>query len=348
MTKTGSTVLQDCLLLSRDYLLSRGVLYPSNAGDVPYNNHRLLAYPALGFERLPRHMLQNEAGPADLAAQYDSFVATVSEQIAAAEPDCLVLSAETLFRASPGRLREALDRLGAGNVEIAVYLRRPSEHYLSVLQQKLRASWQVLQPRPLAFRRTLEQYRDTFGADAMRPRVFARPLLADGDIVSDFCAAYLADRVDRSGLRTGHRKNETTSAEAMDILRCYRWDFDRDRNDQFNRETRQLLDELRTADAALGAQRPRLRPGLADLVDQATDEPLWLRDTYGLEFPGYDYARAERDGARPLPERTWQLHNLVEIDPGLRAAMLAHLAGTRWGAEPARAGWLDGLQRGAA
>jgi hypothetical protein len=352
MPKTGSTALQDCLLRSHDHLLARGVLYPRNARDADHNNHKLLVQPLLPFERQQRHLRQDWTEE-ELAAQHASFIAALAEQVAASRPACLVLSSETLYRRFPGRAEEKLKAqlaaIGAeAPVTVAVYLRRPSERYLSGLQQKLKASWQVNQPVPPNYRRTLEQYRGFFGQDAVRPRIFARSLLAEGDIVADFCAAYLPEfGLARADLADVGRVNEASSAEAMDIQRRYRWDFHRAHDDHHTRDSIQLAAALAGAEAALGAKRPRLRPGIADMVDYATDEPLWLRDAFGLEFPDYGYARLERDGARPGPEREYRLHELVEIDAGLQAAMIAHLAASRWGsADPARAAWLDGLLRG--
>jgi hypothetical protein len=349
MPKTGSTALQDCLLGSHDQLLSRGVLYPKNAGDVEFNNHKLLVHPLLPFERHQRH-LRLDWTPDELAARHASFLATVAAQVAAARPDCLVLSSETLFRKYPpgaeGLLKAELAVIGAeGPVTVAAYLRRPSERYLSGLQQRLKASWQVNQPLPPTYRRTLEQYGGFFGADAIRPRVFAPGLLAGADIVTDFCAAYLPEfGLVREALADVGRVNEASGGEAMEIQRRYRWDFHRMDDDHKTLDSELLDLALAEAEAALGAQRPRLRPGIADVVDYATDEPLWLRDTYGLEFPGYDCARLERDGARPGPEREYRLHELVEIDAGMMAALLAHLAGSAWAREEAaRGAWIAGL-----
>jgi hypothetical protein len=347
--KTGSTALQDSLLQSHDYLRAHGVLYPRNAEDVTFNNHRLLAYTLMPFEDLPRHMVRNWKR-ADLDALYATFIDTVKQQIADNAPDCLVLSSETLNRQYPRsslqKLHDVLDAFGGGtDVSVVVYVRRPSELYLSLLQQKLKASYVVRQPAPSNYYKGLQSYGDFFGADRVFPRIFARATLTDGDIVSDFFQAYLADQgIERDRLAKVGRKNESLSAEAIDIQRRYRLEFHARRDDRQTPSGRMLLKALAKADAAAGAGRPRLKPGIAEMVDYATEGPLWLRDAYGLEFPGYDYARLEREGPQPSATREYALHELVEIDPGVQAVLIEHVATSAWASEaPEHAAWLGGL-----
>jgi hypothetical protein len=92
---------------------------------------------------------------------------------------------------------------------------------------------------------------------------------------------------------------------------------------------------LREADAAVGAPRPRLRPGIAEQVDHASDEPLWLRDARGLVFPDFDYRPLEQGRLSAPLERALTLEEIVVVDPERRRAVLEHLRGTDW-AKPRR------------
>lgn len=358
MPKTGSTVLQDRLRASREALLARGLLYPSNPPGCPFNNHRLLLAGFLAHDKLPRHVRKVAAyRPETLAGDYAAFLAHLAGEVAAVRPERMILSSESLFRrlGRPGRsaLGAALAPFGA--VTVAAYLRRPSAFYLSALQQKLRASHKVEPPRARAPLQTLDDYAKVFGAAALRPRIYDRAQLVEGDIAADFLAVHLAG----SGLAAGDlavtpRANESLSAESMDILRAFRAAFHKERNDVPSQDSSRLIRALARIDAALEAPRPRLRPEIAEAVDYAHGDPLTLRDRWGLVFPGLDYDRLARGfHTRGLPAllrdrlKPWRLEEIVPIDRELQQAILGRLARSRWGWAPERALWILRQRRGA-
>ena len=357
MPKTGSTALQDCLRAARPALAARGVLYPENPPGCPFNNHRLLLFGFLAHRDLPRHVRKHrQYVPATIAAEYAAFRAHLAAEVAAARPEMLVLSSESLFRPLDARGRAALAAALApfGPTTVAVYLRRPSDYYLSALQQRLKSAHSVTAPRVQSPLRVLAGYASAYGPAALAPRVYDRSLLAESDIVADFLAAYLPEAgLAAAALPHGRRTNETVSAEAMDLMRRFRLAFHADEEDVPSPAGTLLLRALGRADRALGAARPRLRPEIAEAIDYARPDALRLRDAYGLVFPGLDYDRL----ARVRPGRTlapllrglwrpWRLEEVVAIDPAMRTALLERLARSRWAAaDPARARWIAGLMR---
>lgn len=349
MPKTGTTALQTCFHKSYDTLLDHGVLYPRYGRGVRYSKHILLVQPVLEFKRLPRSLRQKKATPEDLERSHRVFFEAVRSQIADNKPECVVLSAENLSRpftkTQMDVLANELEGLGVGEVEVAVYLRRPSSHFLSGLQQKLKASHKLKQPSARAYRSIIEAYSGRFGAQSVRPRVFDRTLLVDGDIVADFCTSHLArERIDPKSLRPGDRSNETMCAETMKIVWQYRWDFERDNDDMHTRGSRQLRAALLEAEPKVGVERPRLRDGIAEIIDHASEDVLWLRDTYGLEFPGLDYSVLERGGPKPVPKREYDLRELVEVDPKVQTRLIDALARSSWARSSAeRSDWVSGL-----
>jgi hypothetical protein len=364
MPKTGSTVLQDCLGASRDRLAAHGALYPTNPPGCPFNNHRMLIFGFMARRDLPRHVLKYpDYARGDLGARYAEFLDHVRAEVAAARPACAILSSETLFRRlgpdAGRRLAAAVAGLGGDEPPVvAVYLRRPSDYYLSALQQRLKSAHAVVPPRVQSPVAVLESYASAFGAAALRPRVYDRALFADGDVVADFLAAHLPERgIAPSALTRPAGANETVSAEAMDLMRRYRLAFHRRAEDVWTPDSAQLLRALRRIDAGVGAPRPRLREEIAEAIDYARPDPLRLRDAFGLVFPGLDYRRLERAGTRAAPGRAlwplvralwrpWRLDEVVAIDDAVRRAILDRLARTRWaGADPARAGWVAALAR---
>lgn len=359
MPKTGSTVLQDRLKGSPEVLRAHGLLYPANPPGFRFNNHRLLLLGFTAYEDLPRHMLKGDLqGPDSLPRAYGDFRTHIAAQVAEARPERMILSSETLFRRIGHKDRAALKEALApyGPVTVAAYLRRPSAYYLSALQQHLKASQKVTAPRALPILRVLDAYRRAFGADAIRPRIYDRAQLAEGDITADFLAAHLpGSGVTAGDLAPEKRSNETLSAESMDLLRGFRAAFHGAKDNVPSDDTRTLLRTLARIDAALEAPRPRLRPEIAASIDYARPDPLTLRDAHGLVFPGIDYDQLERGfHDRGIPAllrdrlRPWRLEEVVSIDRELQQRILARLARSRWGWLPARAVWIAGLRRGEA
>lgn len=358
MPKTGSTALQNCLRASRESLAAAGVLYPDNPPGCGFNNHRLLVFGYTPFGRLPRHVRRHaEYTRQNHRETYREFLGHVAGQVAERQPEVMVLSSETLFRRPTLRVRRALRAAllpQAERVDVAVYLRRPSDYYLSNLQQRLRNSWDVgpLWVPPMAA--ILRGYAAAFGAEAVKPRLFERGALRDGDVVADFLAAWLPDQgIDVEGLSRGKNDNPSVSGESMDILRRYRRAFHRRNDNVIAPDSVELVRVLRRLEGRLGAGRPVLREGIAGRLDCARSDPLEIRDRWGITFSGLDYRSLERRGpllpswVERLPGRRRELSELIVIDPQMQAALLAALRRTKWArAEPARRAWIAGMLRG--
>lgn len=348
MQKTGSTALQGCLSQSAAYLAGCGVLYPKN-------HHRLLLALIAPFEDLPRRMKGRALSRNNLGDRLQKFIRHVRRQIETQRPEGLILSTEGLFVPLPedrhAPFRQFFDGVGAEPGFVA-YLRRPSEHYLSSLQQRLKASAIVRPPRPKPIRKVLESYDACFGPDAVSARLFHRDHLENGDIVADFCKHCLAEfQIDPARLTPGDKTNETLSGESMDILQRYRTAFHAERNDVFTEDTKALRVALAAADRRHGAGRPKLRPGVAETVDYANRDCLWVRDRFGVVFPGLDYDRLAAKppaemAAEPNPTRAFALEEVVVIDRELRAQILGSVAQSLWAAEDAaRKVWLTTLDQ---
>lgn len=348
MSKTGSTALQSCLQRSEAYLATRGLRYPKNPPDCGFNNHRLLAAQFLPFERLPRHMTGRTGyTAANIGAKFEAFVEHVAAEVRAHRPEALILSSETLFRELPAAkhaaIRGAYRRLGA-EPRFVAYLRRPSEHYLAVLLQVLTASAAPPPPAPARYRPALESYRAAFGAETVAARLYDRARLEGGDIVADFCARDLAAfGVDPAKLSPAERPNDTLTAEAIDLLARYRRAFHPGRDGVYSEDTSLLRAALAEAERGCGAPRPRLRPWVAAMIDDASGDALWVRDAFGVVFPGLDYDRLAAARPAPFPARAFALEDLVVLDRAAQARIRANLARSAWAAAPERGAWLDAL-----
>lgn len=351
MAKAGSSALQDALGGSHRALAARGALYPRRLGGTTYSSHSLLL-PAVCDWRGSRSLqfAPEDRGPS-LEPASRVFLDALRAEIAASAPRALILSSEHLFRVLPDGGTERLPALlaGLGGTDggaptVIAYLRRPSEHYLSGLQQHLKASHEVKTPRAPRYRNVLESYAAMFGADALALQLYHRPAFVEGDIVADFAARHLAAfGVTRADIAPPDRTNDTLSAESADVSRRFRLAFFADRDNRMTKESKTLVAALRDADVATGAPRPKLRPGIAERIDYARPDPLWLRDRHGVTFPDFDYRRIEAGRPVPPAEGPVALEDIVEIDRGRERAILAELRAAPWAAEPGRRDWIDAL-----
>ena len=147
----------------------------------------------------------------------------------------------------------------------------------------------------------------------------------------------------RADLAAPDRTNDTLSAESADVSRRFRLAFHGDRDNRMTKESKTLVAALRDADVETGAPRPKLRPGVAERVDYARADPLWLRDRHGVTFPDFDYRRLETGRPVPPPDGPVALEEVVEIDRGRERAILAELRAAPWAAAPERRAWIDAL-----
>jgi hypothetical protein len=343
MPKTGSTAIQTGMAQARDHLGGAGVLFPENPPRSRFVNHNLLAAGFVPFDRLPRQF-RNRYDAARLTARHREFVAHLQDQVAALRPACLVLSSEVLFRRISAADHAALmgDIGEGGTIQVVAYLRAPADHYVSSAQQILKAAHALKPLRTVRYAEVLGSYATAFGRDALAPRIFDRCRLVNGDVIDDFVATALAGfPVDPARIKAAHKPNETISAEAMILLRAYREAFHRDEENVYSKATSALIRLLQAADRAVGAPRPRLRPEYADYLNHCQPDPLLVRDGYGLEFPGIDYARLERGAFSTLAASPWRLEEIFVIDAGIRRDLAAAVARSRWVARsPERAAWI--------
>ncbi len=320
MSKAGSTALQDAFARARRDLKALGILYPRGAF-----NHNFLVAGIDTPDRFGRVFRQHYAGNAEaVGSDFAGFWRTIVVAIERHRPSVVLMSAESLFgglgRAGPEPLRALLVPLSA-EVEIVVYVRRPSDHYLSQVQQQLKASWAIRPAGPVVYRPPLAAAMAV--ADRLHVVPFDRSKFPGEDIVADFASRFLpeASRVLSGGTATS--RNTSMSAEAMDILQAYRRDHHPDDNDRFTLDTGEFRRRLAECEDRLGgARRPELLPHVRERVDQTSLDLIWLRDTFGIVFDGIDY-RAVAAGS-PIAVAT--VGDICLIDPARRAELADAMA----------------------
>ncbi len=326
MSKAGSTALQVSLLSSRTYLLGCGVLYPQTVPGMAFNNHEILTQPFDTFNRLPRRVRELYPNVDDVRVAFEELVAAIREQIKAHEPNCLVLSAEHMWRQPSDEAIEATrrslrDLVGPAPI-VPAYIRRPSSRYLSGLQQALK-SGQFSQPSRPSYRRPIASLEAVFGERTVVPLNFDRSQLKGGSIVSDFADRFLKRyEVVSSELVTSGRSNQSVSAAAMKLLN----EFAIRKNSGGTEcvEVQNLRRDIQKAERELELTKPKIRPEAADRIDYSSTEPLWLRDHYGIEFRDFDYSRLEKGEIHEL-KRNETLDRLIHVDPDEFQRLVDHL-----------------------
>jgi hypothetical protein len=291
MTKAGSSALQAGLFAARRELSSCGVLYP--AGGRVRNSQILLLQGLLPAERLPRGLQRRYGDNIDeLERDMRAWMAGIETAIDATRPHTVILSEEFLFyvvdKGALTELRRRMLSLGHA-VDVVVYVRRPSEHYLSSVQQLLKASHRIPGPNPVTYRPAIEGYANHV-ADRMHVVEYDRSAWPDGDIVRHFLEAFVP-AADACGSVPVEDVNESLSTEAMSLLAEYRKRVWPDQHNRFTEDTNRVVRALAASDLEVAGDRaPSLHEHVARMVDQTSTDLPWLRQTYGIVFDGVDYS----------------------------------------------------------
>jgi hypothetical protein len=347
MPKTGTTTLQNSLHAARASLDRHSVLYP-DLERFGHLNHHPLVLQILPIAKLPRQFRFRPA--ADLDSLATRSLSAVTAELAQHPDHLLLLSSEYLSRDLTPEERDGqralFDRLGVSEIVFSVYIRRPSAQYLSLLTQGLRQSSKLKALRPLNIRSRIENLAQAFPRARVVPAVFDRDVLHGGDIVADFVARFLAPLgVSRAEVPTQAEANVSVSGESSEILGAFRRDFYPGHDNEPQRASSLLFEELVRIEARLGPRRPRLRPEIAEYLDSSSDYVTWLRDEYALEFPGYNYACASRPLDPPLPVST--LSDVIMLDLGYRSQLLIELGRSPWARKWGRRRWIRSLAKNA-
>ncbi|KUF08976.1 hypothetical protein AVJ23_20010 [Pseudoponticoccus marisrubri] len=294
--KTGTTSIQVTCHENREALADQGLFYPDLGSP---GRHAALSVP-FHETLVPRqfhHLFGTDKAVMDEVAQgYWDMVAQQLWQRPGTRT--LLLSTEYFTRIDRhDALVAQLRRLcPEARIEAICYLRPAPGYYLSDLQQHLLASGRVDWPVNLDWASHMRAWAATM---PLTTRAFEPAALTAGDAVTDFLTWMAGDGPVPE--LPSSRRNESLSAEAMEILRSYRRTLYPDREDVFTQDSIRLRRLLQEMDARLpgpqGKARATLWPEVRDLAILRNAADLAeLRDTFGVTFSDpalYDTAAAE-------------------------------------------------------
>ncbi len=312
--KTGTTAIQRVLFQNQDALLQQGFLYPTPHGGIV--NHGVMTVPIMG--EVQRSLVKKIGG--DYQAGLRTAVrawAEMGAQARATRPHTVILSSEFIFRA---QFIEQIAVLAARHFGTSAtltfigYLRRPSVHYVSVIQQIFKASHVLPPVREIS----ISQF-DRFAAmGKLRLREYAHKALEQGDIVADFCAQLGIDLEQLT--RKAQAPNVSLRAESIVLLQAYRQAHHADKEDVFTEDTQDLVKRLRRAekqDPDLYT-RPVIRAEYAQVLDQESQTMRILKDRFGIDLT-HDHG-VPAANARELTEQT-KVTDILPFDPELLAKL---------------------------
>lgn len=325
--KTGSTAIQRMLDVSRAPLEQAGVVVAEADGHA--NHQQIFAFLTdLPKQNLPAYQ---DADREMEKARNDGarLWARLQERIEAVQPTLVILSCENQFRPYPP---EAFARMNAAlaphfdDVRVMAYLRAPASYFLSAAQQDLKKRPEFELPSASRFRDTLEPWGQ-HGPGPIEVRRFARDALEGGDVVTDFIARDLP-MIDPAALRRGpDDENETVSPEAMEVLQQYFRGQIRAPHRHYDRRPQRYKWLVRHADAVVPGQRkPRLLPGLREVIEARCTDLDWLAETHGLRFPEIGAPAMPREEAEARHAALRDVAQICTVDAARKQALLNEIA----------------------
>lgn len=243
--KCGSTSIQASLFEARDRLERQSIVYhPVNRTSGHFHYGMLL-----GETSRDDHERQVRVAAKNLEEN--------AARIASGEGRFVIFSGESLFRVPPADVMGLLERGLTRRIEavhVIGYVRRPADMYLSLMQQKLKASHRIVQPHQY-----VRDIHQPFAAWAAHPscasvtvRPFDRTLLEGASVVRDF-QRFLADTTGRDvSFLEDRRENESLSAEQMILLQRFRRDFTSGYDGVFRPESTRLIALFHGLNGVLG------------------------------------------------------------------------------------------------
>ena len=310
--KTGTTTIQHLLSNNRYSLLNDGVLYPEIT-SWPINHTPVttgIAYSENDIGRMVQAYLNDHK--ISQKNYYSRIIYDLQSQLRKNNYKNAVISAEALFKGTSAfNIEKLVTDLGfeLKNTEVIINLRNPAEHYLSLVQQRIKHSSSFKYPAPYRFRRMIESF-ETLGVRAIHVRAIE---FLEADVGQSFL--WLIGGRNTKLLPSGGSKNVTMSAEAMHLLQEKRLDDFPDHDDAPLKTMKQYMKWLKQADAYFENPKPRLHESIRSLIlHRAKDDIWWLARYYDPKAIGWLDGIPDNRVNLDLRRPTLKIHHICQVD----------------------------------
>ncbi len=229
--KTATTTIQDFLNINRKRLLEQGMIYTKSAGE---SNNRALACAAFNPSKRDdfTRSLQLKTD-AELKDFQQKTILSLKKEIEAmsSNSDRLIFSSEHFQSRLTDleeieRLKAIMVELGATEVIVVIYLRRPADLATSLFSTALK-SGNIFDEPPhprngywnniCNHKATLEKFGSVFGKSKLIPRLFKRTEFVNGSIIDDITNIF--GMPDINGFVLPENKNESLSMLGVSLLK---------------------------------------------------------------------------------------------------------------------------------
>ena len=252
--KCGSTAIQGSLFDARKILSANKIIYypPNRTGHFSYITF---------FDGKTRG--DNDKA---LAMARNNF-SELTELVKSDPPDFILFSSESFFSIPPDRLLELLAPLCSGEVKVHIiaYIRCPAEQYLSQVQQIIKASHRIIEPKEYFRDITINLVRwlEYPQTASMTVKQFRKEKLIGGSVVLDF-EDVLKKITCREITLPDVVSNASLSAEQIIVLQRYRQNFFAADDGFFQPGSNQLIHFFESINLVDGLvkTKPRLAPWL--------------------------------------------------------------------------------------
>ncbi len=311
-SKTGTTTLQQTLTRNRNFLETKGILYPIQSGQY---NHKLLV------PLWRRSSVQGAIQRLDLGSVEDQIKFAeqkwpeVMDRFMQPHIRQLVISSELMFDRSAltniSHLKSAMTDANA-RIKVVAYVREPTAALLSGIQQSLKKVGTIGIPPRNRLENCISAYKNA-DLGALNIEKFGREDLLNGNIVDDFCTKFLSD-VQTRNLRPSADAKVSFSAEGMALLQAQnRGDEDLNfLNSQRMRKRNNFL--MMHEEKVPGYTRPKLHDQVRDAYAAYVTDYDWLAEHYQIEFPKVDRSRMSVADAEKVLKSIVDVRDLCPVD----------------------------------
>jgi len=209
--KCGSSSIQSSLWHSQNVLLKNGIVYVSPApggGHTSFNSLLNVTSRAIDKNKQP-----------EMATV---CIERINETVRENQCDYVILSSEGFFNVDPNNILDVLSAFtfDVSGIHVIGYIRAPEEHYVSWMQQRLKANGEISAPEKFVrnFARPFLRWANQSICRSVCPAIFDKSSLFEGSAVRDFnkTLKHITGRGDL--VLDEHFANESITGEQMIVM----------------------------------------------------------------------------------------------------------------------------------